>query len=336
MAAEIEAQAPHRQREEDDDHDGQRRQQTPQEHEDHEGHQDGPHRHLVTEIVHRIADIQRLVAQQGDLRRLGDLAAFLHFREERGHGLAHAVDHGHGVFPRLAQERHVHAPLPVDVHDIVLDGRIVLDIADVADEDRPAVAHGDGSGGDVFDAGEGIQRMDLVLRLIDFHRPRGQHQVGFLQRLGNVLGAEAHGAEPRGIDIDHHLPVLAAEGVIDLHPFEPAQLVPHTVISDLIQILFAQAITGDGGQDHRQASRLAGQRKRILDPRREVEKVVGFQVHHVVDRPMRIGSRMEDDLQHAGPGNGARFLVLHPARQGRGAARRSATHFSISMVGMPG
>ena len=71
--------------------------------------------------------------------------------------------------------------------------------------------------------------------------------------------------------------------MIDLHTLDSAKFVAHRVVGDLVQVLFAQPFAGNRGQYDRQASRLAGQGERIFDPRRQVEEIVGLQVHHFVD-----------------------------------------------------
>jgi hypothetical protein len=103
---------------------------------------------------------------------------------------ADPIDDRDGVFTRFAQQRAVDAAVAVDADDVVLNGGIVLGIADVADEDRAAVANGDRIV-DVFGRRQGVDRVHLVFRIAEFHRAGGQHQVRVAQGVDDVGGAQA-------------------------------------------------------------------------------------------------------------------------------------------------
>ena len=135
-----------------------------------------------SQVPHGIADIRGLVADQRHFGGLGDVAAGFHVGNLGRDPFVDAVHDGDRVLTRLAEQWAVDATIAVDADDVVLNGRIVFGVADVANEDRPAVANGDWDVIDVVGRGQRIERVNLVLRRPEFDRsgsitPSSNHGV---------------------------------------------------------------------------------------------------------------------------------------------------------------
>ena len=89
--------------------------------------------------------------------------------------------------------------------------KLSLTLATSPSETGSAVANADRQGLELLDHLRAGVELDVVLALADA-RDAGRHDdVGGLQRADHVHRREALGAEPRGIDVDDDLPLLAAE-----------------------------------------------------------------------------------------------------------------------------
>ena len=315
VPGEVKPQAADEHRQHDHGENRQRRQQTPEKHRDHNRHQNRPQAHFVNQVSHRVSDIGRLVADQGDFGGFGDFAAGLHRGDFFGEPFVDAIHDGDRVFARLAEQRAIHAPAAVDADDVVLNRGIVLYVAHIANEDRFAVADRDRDGFDVFGRGQGVRGMHLIFVIPQLRGAGGEDEIRLAHGFDHVGGAQIDGPEPGGIDIDHHLPELPAEGVRNLHALKSAHFVADGVIADFVEFRLAQALAGNRRQNHRQVRRFAAEREGMFDARRQMEEIVVFQVHDVVHRRPRIGPRLKEHLDHCRSGNRSRFLVLHAARE---------------------
>ncbi len=152
--------------------------------------------------------------------------------------------------------------------------------------------------------------MDLIIRIANLGGSRRQNEIGSRQCIDHIGCAKMISVQFSGVDIHHHLPKLAAEGVRDLHPFQSAHFVSDGVISDRVKLRFAQPFTRDRRQHHRQVRRFTAQRKRPLNPRRQVKHVTRLEVYDVIHRGACVRTGLEEDLDDCGTRNGARFLVF--------------------------
>ena len=126
------------------------------------------------------------------------------------------------------------------------------------------------------------------------------------------------GGELVGIDIDHHLAELAAEGVGDLYALEPAQFVADGVVADLVEFGFTEAFAADGRQEDGQVSGLGAHGERHLDAGRQMEEIAHLVVDDVVHGRAGIGTGLERDLDQTGAGQDAGLDGLPSSGQCQG------------------
>ena len=322
----AEAETADQNRQEDRAADCDRRQQSAKKDPNDDADQDRAQADFVQQIPHRVADVARLVVDQRDLCSFRDLAEIFHRGNLSGDPLVNPVDDRNRVLTWFTQQRAVDAAFAVHSNDVVLNGRVVFRVADVADEDRFAVIHLDHDIVDVVRRGQRVERVNLQFRVVNLDRSGRENQVRLSHCLHDVRSTQAVRPQFHRVDIDHHLAELAAERMRNLHALQPAHAVAHGVITDRVKLFLTQPLAADRREDNRHVGRLATQCERPLDPRRQVEHVGRFEVDDVVHRRRRIGPGLKEHLDHGGTRNGARLLMLDPPGQRESTlnARRDA------------
>ena len=156
---------------------------------------------------------------------------------------ADVVDHldGVAVSARL-HDRDVGGLLAVDADDVVLQLARVLGLADVAHR-NPACAHGlDGYAiqiGDVLHQAVGV---DIEVGGSDLDVAGGQDQVAVVDGADHVHHAQLPRQQLEGIDVDHRLPVLAAEHRGNFSAVDDRNLIADLELRQIVKLGFGQAL----------------------------------------------------------------------------------------------
>ena len=210
-------------------------------------------------------------------------------------------------------ERTINGALAVHPNDVVLDGRVVFGDTQVTDENWFPIPHRYGDVIDVLCGRQGVDGVHLVFRLAELHRPARHDEVGLGQGLHHIRWRECMRPQLVGVDVDHHLPKLTAEGMRNLHALEPAHLVAHGVVADLIQFRLGQAFARDGGQYHGQIGGLTPKCERPVDVRWKVMDIVGLKIDDLIERRGGISPRVELYPYHTCPRHTPCLLVINVA-----------------------
>ena len=189
-----------------------------EEDQDHQRDQDRGQDRLVDDVVDRALHEHRLVEVELELEALRRRG--LDLRQD----VADRLDHGDRRGVRVLQDVHVARALAVDAHGVLLGGEAVADLGDVAERHRQAVAHADRQRLELLDHLRAGVELDVELALADAGDAGRHDDVGGLQRADHVHLRQALGAQPRGIDVDDDLALLAAVGRRDRQARDGEQL----------------------------------------------------------------------------------------------------------------
>src|SRR5262249_14706066 len=186
----------------DRDRDGEdrndRARDVPEEDEDDEADDQQLFPERVLQRVNRAIDQLRTVVGRNDLDPFRE--GLLHVLQLRLHAVDHvqrilAVPHDHDPTDRLA--------LAVELDEAAPQIRAEVDLADVTDEDRRAVAvRPDGDLLDVVDGGDVAAAAHHVLGAVELHEPPADLVVRAPDGLHDLAEWEMVGKEGRGVDLD--------------------------------------------------------------------------------------------------------------------------------------
>ena len=184
-----------------------------QENQDHQHGQRSPHERLVLQVGDRVADIGGLVEKLQHDHARGE-----HLLNLR-HGLADAIHHFDGIGPRCFLHGQGNRRLAVHPDDVGLVPEVIDDFADIPDVDRPLLHVRDDDILDGFDQAElGFGEEAVVIRA-GLDVPRGDDQVGLLDRLDDGLRGQVEGPEALPVETDADLtnfpPPTRAEATLE-------------------------------------------------------------------------------------------------------------------------
>ena len=198
--------------------------------EDHEPGQDQPDRALVDQVFDRGADEDRLVEDH-----LGD--QFFRNVDQVRDGFLDAIDDRDRIgVPALLEDRKINRGLAVDPHNVGLDRRRILDLADIPEQDRGIA---DGLDRELVHIGDMVDlrvRVEIVIVGADFNVAGRKDEIGLVHRPDDVHHAQLVGFELERVDINHDLPVTAAKGLRDRGAGHIGHLVAHIVLPEVAQL----------------------------------------------------------------------------------------------------
>ena len=158
----------------------------------------------MNDVVDRALHEHRLVEVELQFESLR--GGFLNLR----HDVADRFDDGDRGGIRVLQDAHIARALAVDAHDVLLGCEAVADLGDIAQHDGDTIAHADRQRLELVDELRAGVELDVEFALADAGDAGRNDHVGGLQRGDHVHLRQALGAEPRRINVDDDLPLLAA------------------------------------------------------------------------------------------------------------------------------
>ena len=160
------------------------------------------------------------------------------------------------------EDRHQNALAPVELNDIGLRRRAVVDVGDVAHEhDRP-VDHLDRQIVEVRDRLGRVVEVDSEFVGADFLRADRIDLVLQGERIADIDGGKIVGAQRALVEIDLHLARGAAIGVRELRARHSRELWPDKVLREIEQFRLRQRIAGQSQLDDRNARGVVDQNDR--------------------------------------------------------------------------
>jgi len=229
------------------------------------------------------------------------------------------------------EERHQNAATAIRAHQAGLRGKAVANLRDIADGQRGAIHRPDRERGDVTNGvGAAVQAYEELL-IPKLGGPGRQHEVLRLDGVAHVVGREAERVEPREIDVDHHLPLLAAVRERHLRPLHGGEARPEKVAREVEELLFGERVGVDGPLEDRHVRGAVIDDERRSGPhRQELDECLrdggDLRVRH-----LHLRTGMEEDLGHRHPEERLALDVLDPGDGRRETAlvkpREALLHF---------
>ena len=160
------------------------------------------------------------------------------------------------------EDRHQDALAPVELNDIGLRRRAVMDVGDVAHEHDRAVDHLDRQIVEVRDRLGQVIEVDGEFVGADF---LGADRIDLVlqgERIADIDGGKIVGAQRALVEIDLHLARGAAIGVRELRARHSRELRPDKVLRKIEQLRLGQRIAGQSQLDDRNARGVVDQNDR--------------------------------------------------------------------------
>ena len=131
----------------------------------------------------------------------------------------------------------------------------------------------------------------------------------------HIHRAQLRGLQLDGIDVELDLPVLSAVGLGHRGAGNVGNLVANVELSLIVQLGFGQSLALQSHQANRHAGGVELQHDRRQRALRQPSQVSHRQVGDLADRRVRIGSRLEVNLDQADAGERSRLDVVDVAAQ---------------------
>ena len=152
----------------------------------------------------------------------------------------------------LLEDGQVDGPLAVDPDDVRLDGGSVLHFCHVGHEylgcSRGTLER---DPSDLIHGAELPVRLNRVIGRADHDIASWQNRVGSLKTRDDVHQTELPGLELHRVDVDHDLPVLAAEGLGYRCTGSSGYLVADVELAEVAELRFVKTLTREGDQANR-------------------------------------------------------------------------------------
>ena len=279
------------------------------------------------DVSDRGTNVTGLIIDQFNLGCCGNVAALLHLGNFPADSLMNPIHHCNRVLAGFPQQGAIHTTFSIHTDDVVLKRRIVLGVSDIFNKNCAPIAGGDGDIVDILGAGQRVDGVNQIVGGTHLDVAAGHHEVGLFQGMNNVGRRQMKGLKLDRVDINHHLPELAPKRVGNLNTLKAAHFVSDRVVTDLVQLGFAQTFPMNGGKHHGQVCRFAAKGERIFNAWRQVKHVTGFKIDDIVHGRRWIGPRLEENLDQARPGHGARFLMFHSTGKSQGPLNTGGNGF---------
>ncbi len=146
----------------------------------------------------------------------------------------------------IAVLQHVHQAGALAIHadDIGLRGKTVAHVGNVVHVDDGAVHALDGNIVQRLDGSGGAIGGELVLERAHLDGSRGQDQILRAYGVDHVAGGESPGLQGLEVEIDLHLPLLAAVGIGTRSALDGRQLGADEIQPEVIELLLGETLTG--------------------------------------------------------------------------------------------
>ncbi len=157
--------------------------------------------------------------------------------------------------PRF-QHRHQRSALPIGTDDIGLGREAVANMCNVANKDGSAVDHLDWRVIQFVNFVRAAVDLDVVLELPHLGRARWQDQVLIADGVSYVRRRQSFRLQSLGIQVYLDLALLTAIRVGNRRAFYGDQLWAKEVLSEVIEFLLGESLSGEGQLKDRNAGRV--------------------------------------------------------------------------------
>ena len=131
---------------------------------------------------------------------------FRNTREDARYSILHTLDCLDGVGPWLAIDRYVNLAPAVDMDDVGLNCKGILNGADISDKDRRSILDLHRKVVDLLDSRHHSVGVDLIIQIADLGVSQRNEHVEASQRLHHIHRREAVPSEPVGIEVHEDPP----------------------------------------------------------------------------------------------------------------------------------
>src|SRR5579872_3150175 len=98
--------------------------------------------------------------------------------------------------------------------------------------------------------------IDIVIVGTDFDVSSRQNDIAVVDRVDNIHYAQLPGEQLVGIDIDHRLPILAAERRRNFRTLDHGDLVANAKLRQIVKLGFVETLALDGDKAHGKTRRI--------------------------------------------------------------------------------
>ena len=207
-----------------------------QEQQDHDAGEEGGNERFADDPTDGRAHEKRLVEELPDLQFLWQA------RQDPGQSRLHGFDDGQCRGFSVSQNREQRAARSIDPHDTGLHGIAVAHLGHVPHVDSRAIHHLDGQVVELVQQLGTAVELYLVIDVAELGSSRRENEVLLAQGTRNVRRREPFGVERLRIEVDHHLPELAAERQRDRGPLHGGQLRTNKVQPQIEELLLAERL----------------------------------------------------------------------------------------------
>ncbi len=172
----------------------------------------------------------------------------------------------------------------------------------------------------------------VVVDRTNLHVTRRQNQIAVIHGPDDIHDTEFVRLQLQWIDIDHDLPVTAAEGLRHRSTGHIRDLVAHVVLTEIAKLSLVQPLSLEGDQAHGQAGSVKLQNHRWQSAGRELSQVRHGQIRNFAQIRIRIRPWLKIDLDQADARQGARLDVINIAAQ-REETFEAARNVSFNLFG---
>ena len=278
-----------------------------EEHQDDDADQHQPGCALVQHRVDRFLDENRLVEDDVRDQLFGQV-------EQVRRKIADIVDHldGIAVSARL-HDRDVSGLLAVDADDVVLKLAGVLRLAHVAHRD-PAVAHGlDGNAVEIDDILDQAVGVNVKIGGPDLDIAGGENEVAVVNGIDDIHHAHLTGKKLERIDVNHRLPVFAAEYGGNLRAVDDGNLIANGELRQIVKLGFAESFARYRNQRDGKAGGVEFQHQWRQGPRRQSLEIGECEIGQLRHVRVRVCAGLEVYLDDAYAQQRPGLTVVHSA-----------------------
>ena len=169
---------------------------------------------------------------------------------------------------------------------------------------------------DVLNQAVGI---NVIIAGADLDVARRQDEIAVVDRVHHVHHAQLAREQLVGIDIDHGLPVLAAEHRRDFRALHHRDLIADLELREIVKLGFVQALALDRDQAHRKAGGVELQHQRRQRSGRQALQIGQGQIRQLRHVRIGVGAGLEIHLDDADAQQRAGLHVIDAAGLGEEA-----------------
>ncbi len=251
----------------------------------------------------------------------------------RGQQVARAGDNiERGAFAGF-EDRDERAALAIQADDVGLRREAVAHVGDVADINGGVADLLDGKIVHLFDLlGAGVE-IHVVFELADFGGAGGQNQVLLIEGGHHVGGRDPFRLQQRGVEIDHHLALLAAVRVGNGGARDRDQLGADEVEAEIAKLLLGERLARKPELQDRHAGGVVGEHQRRHHAGRHLAQDSLRRAGHLGGCGIHAGVGLQEDLHHRQAVHRHGFHVFHVVHQGGEDALVDRSHAAFHLLG---